>query len=163
MRSTSTKRSLTALAGFAAAVLFALCVLCVLLSGAGVYRRLTADGQQAYARRTCAQYITTRVRQSENAAALAVESFGGVSALTVTQTIGSEVYLTRVYCYQGWLMELFSHREGEFSPADGEKLLPAQSLTFSLNDGLLQATVVDEFGRQTALTFALRGGEGGQP
>ena len=42
--------------------LFAFCVLAVLLTGAGAYRRLTARDQAAYEWRSCTQYIATRVR-----------------------------------------------------------------------------------------------------
>ena len=38
--------------------IFAVCVLMVLLTGANAYRRLTERDQQAYQRRTCAQYLS---------------------------------------------------------------------------------------------------------
>ncbi len=160
MKQTTTKRSLSAFAGFAAMALFGLCVLCVVLAGAGTYRRLTARGQEAYVQRTCAQYLTTRVRQSEGAHSLWVEPFGDTQALVLAQTVEEARYLTRIYCHDGWLMELFSQETMVFAPEDGEKLLPAQSLTFVLEEGILQARLTDELGQETRLTFALRGGEG---
>ncbi len=42
---------------------FAACVLAVLLTGANAYRRLTQRDQEAYLRRTCVQYLATRVRR----------------------------------------------------------------------------------------------------
>ena len=45
---------------------FAACVLAVLLTGANAYRRLTQRDQAAYLRRTCVQYLATRVRQADS-------------------------------------------------------------------------------------------------
>ncbi len=160
MKLITTKRGLSAFAVFAALALFAMCVLCVLLSGAGVYRRLTAEGQQAYARRTCAQYLATRIRQAPSAEAVEVTAFDSVQALTIAQTLEGERYLTRVYCYEGWLMELFSAEQTTLCPQDGEKLLPAESLSFVREGSLLRVTIVDEYDQTTHLELVLRGGKG---
>ena len=73
------KRNKSHMEGLIALLLFgvfAACVLSVLLTGAGAYRRLTQRDQTAYSQRTCAQYLATKVRQSPDAQALSVESFG---------------------------------------------------------------------------------------
>ena len=44
---------------------FAACVLILLLTGARAYRRLTQRDQAAFDRRTCVQYLATRVRQGD--------------------------------------------------------------------------------------------------
>lgn len=162
MRKNTGKSSISALAALSVFALFTACVLCVLLSGAGVYRRLVNGGQEHYARRTCTQYIAARVQQCESAAHLRTEHFGAGDALVISEEIGGEVYLTRVYCHEGWLMELFAHAEGEFAPGDGEKLLPAQGMSCEVNSGLLEVTVADAAGAQRKLIFALRGAEGGR-
>ena len=46
-------------------VVFAVCVLLVLLVGASVYRNLVDMGETAYTHRTVVGYLTTRVRQAE--------------------------------------------------------------------------------------------------
>ena len=68
---------------------FAACVLAVLLTGASAYRRLTQRDQEAYLRRTCVQYLATRVRQADSRDRVSVESFGGADALVLTETDGS--------------------------------------------------------------------------
>ncbi len=148
---------LSALAAPVVLGLFALCLTALLLAGAGVYRRMVDSGDRSYAARTCAQYVGTKVRQCENAAALGVEDFQGVPALVIAEQIENTPYITRIYCHEGWLMELFSAREGELSPENGEKLLPAQAFSCELQPDRLQVTVVDGFGRPVYLTFALRG------
>ena len=62
---------------------FAVCVLAVLLTGADAYRGLTQRNQEAGNRRSCVQYIATKVRQSDSLGAVSVENFGGVDALEI--------------------------------------------------------------------------------
>ena len=120
---------------------FAACVLAVLLTGASAYRRLTQRDQEAYLRRTCVQYLATRVRQADSRDCVSVERFGGADALVLTETDGS--YATRIYCYDGWLMELYSAVDADMEPQDGEKVLELSSLRLTLEDGALTADTVD--------------------
>ena len=104
------------MAGLAALLLFgvfAVCVVLVLLTGADAYRGLTQRDQSAYSHRTAAQYLTTRVRQAEG---LRTEPFGDTRALVLEETLEGETYLTRVYCHEGWLRELYTGAEGTFRP-----------------------------------------------
>ena len=139
---------------------FAVCVLAVLLTGADAYRRLTLRDQAAYDRRTCVQYVATRVRQADAAGGVFLEEFGGTQCLTLG---GGEEYITRLYCYDGCLMELYCAADVEMDPADGEQVMPAQDLDLSLEDGLLTVTVTDPQGEENTLLLSLRGGEGGTP
>lgn len=116
-------------------VLFALCLLLVLLTGARVYRGLVARGEESFARRTAVQYIATRVRQAET---VAVEDFGGCQTLVLGETVEGEAYLTRVYCYEGWLMELFCAQGSDLSPEDGERVLEAADAGFTWEGDLLR-------------------------
>lgn len=113
---------------------FALCLLLVLLTGAGVYRNLVRSGEERFASRTALQYVATRVRQGQTAD---VQDFQGCKALVLPQTIDGEVYLTRVYCHEGWLWELFSSQTAALSPEDGEKVMALRDLDFLLESDIL--------------------------
>ena len=136
---------------------FATCVLAVLLTGANAYRRLTQRDQAAYLRRTCVQYLATRVRQADSRDCVAVEDFDGGDALILMETGGD--YATRIYCYDGWLMELYAAADADMEPQDGEKVLELGSLTLSLEDGRLTADVADQEGTTETLRLTLRSGE----
>lgn len=118
--------------------IFALCALAVLLLGGRVYRNLAEAGEDSYRSRTACQYLTTRVQQ---AGKVAVSDFGGADALVIREEIGSRVYLTRIYCHDGWLRELYCAETADLQPADGEKILEADNLNLSLEDGLLTAEI----------------------
>ena len=72
---------------------FAVCVLIVLLTGAKAYRGLTERDRTAYDRRTCVQYIATKVRQGDVEGGVTVEPFGDTAALCMRQY----GFVTRVY------------------------------------------------------------------
>lgn len=139
---------------------FAACVLVVLLTGADAYRRLTERDQAAYERRTGVQYIATRVRQADHAGGVAVEDFGGTDALILG---ADETYAARVYCYDGWLMELYCLAEEPMEPQDGQRIMEAEALALSLEDGLLEVTLTAAGGTEDTLRLSLRSGDGDGP
>ena len=149
--------------GFVALVVFtvfAVCILLVLLTGADVYRQLTQREQQSYDKRTAAQYITMRVRQADKSGCISVEDFCGVESLVMRDEIDGEFYETRVYCFDGYIKELFSPADSGLLPQDGENILRASSLSFDINGSLLTADVTTEGETQRVLLY-LRSAEGG--
>ena len=126
---------LLALTVFAA---FAVCVLVVLLSGAQVYQTLVQRGEESFRLRTATQYVATRVRQAED---VTVADFDGCEALCIREEIDGEVYVTRIYCCNGYLRELFCAQSAELSPEDGEKIMEAERMSFSQNEDLLTVSV----------------------
>ena len=133
---------------------FAACVLSVLLTGAKVYRDITAGNRREYSRRTCAQYIVTKVRQAPSGGGVDVSD----NAINLRETIDGEDYVTSIYCHDGWLWEIFTFDGWDFDPEDGEKLIEAREMTPSLEDGLLTVDLVDANGESTHLVLTLRGG-----
>jgi len=141
--------------------IFAICILAVLLSGAGTYERLAERRQEGYAGRTVPQYIATKIRQSDKAGAVSVGEFGNVRALELREVLGEEEYITRIYSYDGYLRELFSSASGNFQPGDGERILEAEQVDFSLEENRLQITVTGAKGETTQLQLTLRSTKGG--
>ena len=155
MRERSGKRSISGLAAALLLCVFALMILSVLLSGAGAYRRLTARGEENYDSRSSAQYVATKLRQAPSAESVELRTFGGSDCLCITEEIDGAEYITRVYCHDGWIRELFTQAEGDYSPEDGEKILEAESLGFSLENDLIRVTITD--GDVTEFFLGLRG------
>ena len=146
-------------AGLAALLLFgvfAACVALVLLVSADAYRRLVTRDGAVHNRSTCMQYVATRVRQAEGPDRISVEEFGGVNALALTDSVG---HITRVYYYDGHIMELYTSADNVLSPEAGEQVIEAGGLDFSLENGLLTITVTDPQGERSTLRLSVRGGE----
>ena len=99
--------------GFMALVLFllfSLCILGVLLTGADVYGRITEKDRTAYDRRTAVQYLTTKIRQSDAHGNLAVTELDGIPALQLQEQVGDRVYVTHIYCAEGYIWELYAQQ-----------------------------------------------------
>lgn len=139
---------------------FAVCILVVLLTGADVYRRLVDREQSHYDRRTAAQYVTTRLRPADAVGAVRVADFEGHSALIILEEIDGSFYETCIYCYEGYVRELFTIAGGDFAPEDGEKILEAEQLNFRLDRSTLTVEITPEDGTEEKLTLYLRSGEG---
>lgn len=139
--------------------LFALCILMVLLTGAKGYEALVHRGEKSYEYRTAAQYLATRVRQSDTIGGIRVGEFEGCSALELRQEIDGEAYITRVYCHNGFLQELFTTEHGSFSPEDGEKLIALAELSFEKTENALSARFVTAAGEEEILVWYLHSGE----
>lgn len=137
--------------------IFAVCVLAILLTGANAYRRLTVRDQAAYNDRTCRQYLETRVRQADAAGGVRVEPFGDTSALVLLDAFG---YETRVYCCNGYLMELYAAPGTDFVPEDGEKVLEIGGMVPSLDNGVLKIALINTDGIERQSYLSLRSGEG---
>ena len=160
MREKQVKHHIDGLAALLLFGVFAVCVLAVLLSGADAYQRLTRRDQNAFDRRTAAQYLATRVRQADAAGGVAVEEFGGVRSLVLD---AQSSYPTWLYCYDGQLMELYCYFEERPGPEDGQPLLELKGLDPELTDGLLTLRLTQPGGETDTLLLALRSGEGAAP
>ncbi|MDO4530821.1 MAG: DUF4860 domain-containing protein [Bacillota bacterium] len=149
------------ISGFLALLLFgvfAVCILMVLLMGAGSYQRMTERDQKTYAERTAVQYLTTRVRQADASGGVSVEKLEGLDALVLSETLEDEVYETKLYCYEGWLMECYAAADSDLSPVDGERILEAQEMNLSMDGQMLQIELTLSDGTEEELTLQLRSG-----
>ena len=139
---------------------FALCILAVLLTGADAYKRLSGRDQVSYDERTAGQYLTTRVRQADRLGGVEVASFQGVDTLILTEEIEGEAYETRVYCYDGYLREMFCVKGAALPPTFGEQILPMEDLELDFDGKTITATLSMTDGSQEHMTLHLRS-EGG--
>ena len=156
-------KGISSLAALLMLLVFAVALLAVLLGGANVYDRLTARDSESYDSRTCVQYLTTKVRQSENATCLSLSQFGDGDCLTITEHINGVAFTTQVYCHDGWLMELFTLKGAGLPPEGGAKIIQAQALTLTQEGSLLHMNIVDGNGTPSSISLHLRGGEEAQP
>lgn len=157
MREQVGKQHMTTLAALILFGIFAVSVLSVLLAGAGAYRRLTARDQAGFERRTLGEYLTARVRQADVWDRVTVEDFSGAPALRLADEDG---YVTWVYVWDGWLMELYTSEESELGPEAGSRLIEAHSLELKWEEDLLEIKVSGGDGSEEQLYLAPRSGGG---
>lgn len=143
--------------------IFAACILMVLLTGANSYQMLTSRDADSFSRRLCVQYVAAKIRHSDADSSIYIGDFEGSASdegntLFLRESVNGENYLTRIYCYKGYLRELYAAADEDMHPEDGEVILTAKSLTFSMDpkSGLLKIENVDGGGQQQELSIFLR-------
>ena len=147
-------RSITGFASLLVFGLFALCIAALLMAGVGVYGKLTDRAAQSHGYRTAARYLTTRFHHAPN---VQIGEFSGLQALTVREEIGGRAYVTRVYCHDGHIRELFAAESTQALPGDGEIILPAEQLTFAADGQLLTVEITHTDGEVQKLYLWLPG------
>ena len=107
---------------------FVVSVLLVLLTGADVVQKLNERDQRSYDHRTVVQYLTTRVRQADAEGSIAVRDQEDRNVLVLTEEIEGTCYETLVYCYDGYLCELFVEAGVDMELEFGEWILPVRDM-----------------------------------
>jgi hypothetical protein len=145
-------------------IVLAACIVLVLIMGARLYKRSNERDEADYYHRTVTSYVSTRVSQSAVEGRFFVGDFyeGKPSekgnTLFFTEELGGELYVTRLYCHDGGLYELFSPASADLDPEAGERVLPLESIDFTIEGGLLLADIVFDDGESLTLRMSLRVG-----
>ena len=111
---------------------FAVLASTVLLTGAGIYRSRIESDRAAWEKRTASQYLSMRIRQSEEANTFFVGDFeeripseSGNTFFSLEFYEGI-LYSTRIYVWNGNLCELFAPHEADFDKSSGRSLRPCR-------------------------------------
>ncbi len=138
---------------------FALSVLSVLLYGSKIYGKISTRDDTAFNMRTAAQYVSTKIRQTELQNAIRIEDFDGVCSIVLPVNYGTESYITRLYCYEGSLYELFSPEDVQMTKKDGEKLISLSRLSAEISDGILTVDIFADREESETFKIYLKSGE----
>ena len=134
----------------------------MLLTGAKIYRDASRRDRESYDQRTVAQYLTTRIRQSDLAGGYYIGEFNSKSEQSEGDTffsfmeIEGDLYHTRIYCHDGYLYELLTLVGDEFDPKDGEKIAELNDLSFKLEGNAIKLTVEYSDGTKGELYVLMR-------
>lgn len=133
------------LAAMALLAVFAVGMLLCLVTGAKSYGRISRTGDRAYTRRTAAAYLHTQISRAES---VRIEPFGEGTALCLREELEGHRYITRIYCHEGWLMELFALEGEEFAPEDGRRVMALEALNAQWEGQMLVVHFTDTAGQQ---------------
>lgn len=138
---------------------FAASVLFVLVLSTRIYSSMTEASERAYYERTLLSFAAEKLRHGDMKGAVSVGEFDGLNALYLESELGGTVYTSILYCYDGWLYELFCEKGLEFSREAGTRILPAASVRFFAEPrGLIYIESTDKMGRVRGLSVHLRSG-----
>ena len=143
-------------------VLFAVVVLALLgllALGTNAYRTLAEDRDDAAALRQESGLLLNTVRAND--AADAVEEGAGPEgpSLVLVERLDSGTFETRLYAYQGAIMEEYVVAGAEYDPANATRVAASQAFEFSYDAASGLLTVVTDAG-EARIALRCAGGEG---
>ena len=137
--------------------IFAIFSTIMVVMGAKAYRGMVEKADVHNSIRVASSYIRTMLRSNDEAGVLRVEDVDGVQTITMENDYG-DIYVTRIYLYDGKLREWFALAEIPFEPANGETVCSLDTMQAELKDGLLHV-VVSEHGTEMEIDYAPRTAE----
>ncbi|WP_313528065.1 DUF4860 domain-containing protein [Anaerotignum sp.] len=117
--------------------LFSACMLATLLAGAKVYQGVSAVLDEQYSTTTCINYLSAKVRHYDQQGGIGLTKIGDKNSMALYESYDGEEFVTYVYEFDGYLMELFCSVEGEFLPEDGQQIMPIDILEVTMENNLL--------------------------
>ncbi len=166
MKSRIKKTDISSVAPFFLFAFFAICVVTVLLIGVKLYRNQSERDINGYSNRTVSQYITTRIRQGDKYDSFFVGDFKAKlpkskgDTFFFTETLGDAEYYTCIYCYDGYLCELFAPASEEFDPTAGERIVEVNDVVFTDNGHTLTVDITYKDNSVRSLILYLRSQRG---
>lgn len=142
MNSSQGRRLNSAPFSLALFVLMLGCVLLLAMFGAQVYGALTQSQNRNKAVRASLSYVAARLRTADEAGAVSVEPGPQGDALILSDIGADTGYETRIYVYDGQLVEEYTAEQNEYDPASAQAV--AQTDTFTVEkDGNLFTVTTD--------------------
>lgn len=132
--------------------LFVCCMFLVLFGGTKIYKSVSAVMEEQFSVNTCTSYITAKIRHYDKEDGVSIGKIGDIEAILLRETIRDEEYVTYLYCFEGYLMELFCMENMEVAPVDGQNVMPLDDLQCNKENGLLSFSCeVDGFDVESAV------------
>ena len=138
---------------------FAASVLMTLLLGTRIYSSMSKSSALAYNERTCMSYLAEKLRHNDTRDSVYIGEFDGLNAVFLDTEANSVMYSDIIYCYDGWLWELYCEKDAPFSRTDGTKVIEAESVSFGEPEaGLFHIEATDMSGKDSCMFICLRSG-----
>ncbi len=134
--------------------IFAIFSTIMVVMSAKAYRGMVDSSAMHNSVRVASSYIRTMLRSNDEAGVLRIEDVDGVQTITMENDWG-DIYVTRIYLYNGKLREWFAMEEIPFVPENGESVCDLDTMSAEIKDGVLHV-IVSEGGAQMEIDFAPR-------
>jgi len=115
---------------------------CVVFLSTSIYRSVEAASVDHSQDRVVLSYLMSQLRANDGAGRVEIGTFGDGDALIFTDG----EYKTKLYCYEGHLMELYALGDLNLNPESGYSIAPIQSLSIEADGSILRLIVTKSTG-----------------
>ena len=133
--------------------LFIVALLIAIMTGTGLYRALVEVRDQADDTRLATGLIANSVRAADSVDAVGA---GEGRSLVLTERLDSGTFETRIYAYQGSIVEEYALADAAYTPEKATPVVASERFAFSYENGLL--TVETDDGSVQVALRSVRGG-----
>ena len=102
---------------------FAVSVIMLTGTGAGVYQKIVNNMREDYDSRVATSYLFNKIHRADADGCVSVGRFNDSNALLLTEEIKNVNYCTYIYFYDGNLMEMFTRLDQKIDPSFGNKIM----------------------------------------
>lgn len=134
----------------------ALFLLIALLAGTSAYRSVNEVRTSSNDTRLGLSLIANAIRANDSTDAVGVADGPEGLALVLTEHLENGDYETRLYAYQGSIMEEYARAGAAFTPEKAREVVASSTFDFAYGDGLL--TVFTDQGSTSVALRSVRGG-----
>ena len=126
---------------------FVLLVFCVFtmsslaVVGSHVYAKTADTLEYNFNQMTLADYLQEKIHQNLSIDAIDTMQVEGHDILCLHDSYEGKPYTTYLYAYKGYVKELLISYEEDFEIEDGENILEADDVTFTIKDSLLTINI----------------------
>lgn len=128
----------TALPATALYALLLVCVLALTAFGANIYGAVTAAHNAGSAQRAALSYLCVRLRAADEAGAVTVTTGPEGDALILAEPLAQSGYATRIYLWQGQLVEDYAPADSAFAPANAQPIAKTAAFTATVEGNLVR-------------------------
>lgn len=118
-------------------LVFVLCALFTVLTGAKVYENISIRMEEIYEGSVSLNYIANKVRQGDEAGSVTVRQIDGTDVLELGQTIEGTEFVTWIYCRDGYIRELFTDTQSGLGLSDGLPVIECDGLNLVMDRNIL--------------------------
>ena len=162
------KHTMDSVSGLLILAVFAASALMLTLLGIQSYTHIADLNEKSFDNRLCARYIAAKIRHNDNSGGIFVADYYdsnnteriGIPTLYLRQQIGAETYDTRIYHFDGRILEIFSESGLEIEPDAGNTIMEMKGFNVIEENGTIFAEFTDEKGEMVSINIMLRSSGG---
>ncbi len=133
-------------------VVFAISVLMLTGTGAGVYRNIVDDMENNYDSRTAGTYLFNRIHRADEHGNVTIGDFNGENAILMLEEIDNITYCTYLYYHEGNLCELFTRYGQDIDPSYGNAIIALEDYSVTqVTDTLYRFDFTTKKGESSSL------------
>ncbi|WP_080799632.1 DUF4860 domain-containing protein [Arabiibacter massiliensis] len=117
--------------------LFVVALLIAIMAGTGLYRALVDVRDAADSSRLATGLIANSVRAADAVDAVGAGQGPEGRSLVLTERLDSGTFETRIYAYQGFIVEEYALDDAPYTPEKATRIVASERFAFSYENGLL--------------------------